>query len=191
MAIHAHESEKLEKNSVVLLMKSMDSGLHILPNINYPICGRLIGILHGFLFNEKWHQLGRIFFMKLHTIWYHDLLLLFLSNLGNYFSPRYRHLIFADKISLSNFPLRILFTINYCFSQKCFFLKNIVKNYKEKEDLVWTKTSETPVPEVLVRYLIRHFWLTAVIAWTVQLSQSTFTGFSSAQTMSGKWVLPA
>lgn len=82
---------------MVLLMKSMDSGLHTLPNINYPICGTLIGILHAFLFNEKWHQLGRIF----HEITYYlitgDLLSLFLNNFGNSFSPRCRHLIFAIK----------------------------------------------------------------------------------------------
>lgn len=69
----------------MLLMKSMDSGLQTLPNINNPICGRLIGILHCFLFNEKWHQLSRIFHEITFYLMISDFLSFFHNNFGNIF----------------------------------------------------------------------------------------------------------
>lgn len=66
-------------------MKSMDSGLQTLPNINYPICEGLIGILQDFFFNKKWHQLGRIFHCITYYLTIGDFLSFFHNNFGNVF----------------------------------------------------------------------------------------------------------
>lgn len=69
-------------------MEFMDSGLQTLPNINYPICGGLIGILHDFLFNENWHELGRFFHEVTYYLMIGDFLFFFHNNFGNSFPPK-------------------------------------------------------------------------------------------------------